>query len=79
MHVLDDVGEVVAVDAQTPLWASQRQATGGVGGEIAQVPTFDELAEGRNARVLGQRAEGGYAESAVVLELDGFRACAVSG
>ena len=72
LHVLDDVGQVVSVDAQAPLGANQRKAAGGVGGEIAQVPAFDELAEGRNSRVLRQCTKGCNAEPAVVLELDQF-------
>ena len=53
------------------LWGpSHWQAPGSVGSEVAQVPAFDELAEGRNSRVLRQCTKGCNAKPAVVLEVD---------
>ena len=52
------------------LGAGQRQTAGGVGGEIAQIPSFDEFTEGRYPGVLLQGAKRGDAEPAFVLQLD---------
>ena len=61
------------MDVQVFLGSGQRQAASGVRGEIAQVPTFQELAERCYPGMLLQGAEGRDAELAFVLNFDAFQ------
>ena len=72
LHELHDVAEIVAVDIEMFLWPGQGQATRRVRDEVAQIPSFDELAKSGNSRVLFQRAKRGNAELTMVLQCDEF-------
>jgi len=51
-HELDDIAQIIAVDIQVFLRICKRKPTRGIRCEIAEIPTFDKVAEGRDARML---------------------------
>ena len=55
------------------LGAGQRQAASGIRGEVAQVPSFDELTERCYPRMLLQGSESRDTEFAFVLNFNRFR------
>ena len=73
LHELHDVPEIVAVHVETPLRPRARQIARGVRREVAQIPVFDESAEGGNPRVPFQRTQRRDGEAARVFELDLLR------
>ena len=54
LHELHDVTEIVAIDVEMLLWASQRQTSSGIGGEITHVPTLYEAPKGGDPGMLPQ-------------------------
>jgi len=54
LHELHDVSEIVAMHVQVLLCAGQGQAARRIRCEVAQVPAFNELSKGRDARMLLQ-------------------------
>ena len=58
------------MDVEMRLGSSERQASGGIRGEVTEVPTFDELAESGNPRMLFQRTQDSNSEPAHIRKLD---------
>ena len=72
LHKLNDVANIVPVDIQVPLRASQRQTAGSIWSKVAQVPPLNKLSKRRYPRMLLQGSERRDAEFALVLKLNKF-------